>query len=1477
MEKPKSGNDRDSHLLFLSHASADTETAQALVARIESTPEARKHGLKVWIDKRDLKAGEGWQVQLEQALERDSTAFAVYVGSGGVINWVDSEVRVALSRARNDPEYPFIPILSKQCSGSDALPAFVRQYQGVKDVENNTEEFAKLIRAVTRQEGFSRVQFVDEPFLGLRAFEEKDTHLFFGRDEAADELIERLKRSRLLMVAGDSGAGKSSLVKAGLVPRYRGGVLSERRDQRSEAIVWHVVETRPGSSNPFDFLANRVAVGARDIGRSQDDIRALRKMVREQDPQVVTDALLDGAPKNARILVVVDQFEELFTLSSKTSRGPYIEMLLYLVKYNSPAEFRVVLTMRRDYYNLCHEYSDLYTWLEDRNRGAKYSVRRMSDVQLRACIEKPLSLTDAGPTDVFVDRVLADVGDQPGDLAMLEMALTECWRRRGEYNGDMLQAYTSIGGTAGALANIADEVFDRLSNDEQALAEASFIRLVRLGETGGTTRRMASRNEFSEGAWQVMQKLATEEYGRLIHISGVSHPERGAAGIEKGKFDDVAESISRSLIEPNSQEAAETVELSHEALVSQWPRYQGWLQASPDRKRIHDGLIVSAKLWATLTTKRSDELLTGNRLAEAIVLLDRHPLWLSEQERAFIGTSRTRARIRRLVEKGTVALLALLTVIAVWFGYNANIEKGRALKAERDAIRERSRAEAEKEKAQEAKELADKRADEAQTARKEAEKQRKETLRHQSLYFADRSRRQTALGNATNGIHLSLKALPFDLKKPDRPYVSQAEVALYHAVNSYRMKLVLHGHEDAIRYGAFSSDGCHIVTASNDNTARLWDAATGEELANLQGHEKTVYCAVFSPNKKLILTASVDGTARLWDVETGKTVAVLRGHEGPVFHAAFNPDGSRIVTASADGTAGLWDTKTGELVAFMQPNDRPKLVWQADFSPDGRYIITVLQYGPAQLWDAANGENLAILKGHDNRISHASFSPDSRFVITASEDKTARIWETKTGKQLTVLKGHYAALRYAAFDPEGQKVVTTAWNWPQERDGTARLWDARTGRQLSILRHENNVWHASFSPDGLQLATASGDGTAYLWDAETGQLLAVLKGHNDSVRHTAFSPDDLQVLTTSQDGTARLWKAKINQPIAILKGHDGPVFHAAFNPDGSRIVTASADGTARLWDVETGDPITVLQGHTAKVEYAQFSSNSLRVVTASWDFTARVWDAETGHQIAVLRHDAEVLNAMFTPDGRQVVTNSWDGTTRLWDAEKEKLLRFGYSLQASQNDYGSVELRPAERGEPLADIASRGKDDVPDRSYTVSNGLHIVSASDRTAWIFLAESHRPIARLRGHEARIRSVNLSPYSRYVVTTSDDQTARLWGIQGQELVVLRGHKGIVRHAAFSPVHHRLITASDDHTARLWDIETGQTLAVFNGHKDSVRHAAFDPNGFKVVTVSDDGTARLWRVLPAGKKLIDLARRMIPHELSPEDLRRLLYATD
>ena len=625
-------------LLFLSHAGADTGAARLLKQRIEQAPEACKRGLKVWFDKDNLRAGEPWQTQLEETIGQQATAFAVYVGSRGVINWVEAEVRLGLSRAigGNGQRFPFIPILAAGAVGSDALPGFARQFQAVRDVETNADEFQKLVAAVLGEAGAGSLPLEKEPFFGLKAIDETRSHLFFGRERETQELIERLSATHLLMVTGDSGSGKSSLVRAGLVPRWRGGALAELKGKRPDEEIWHVIETRPGS-NPRRALGDAVFAAAKRLGESAADCGTYKEWATSDEAEKVRDGLRCGLPANCtRTLVVVDQLEELLTLAPEEHRQAYVRLLLDLAAPKDES-FAVVLTMRRDYYNLCSEFPPLYERLEADNRRARYLLERMRDEDLRRVVTEPLKLAGVAQSarEALARSVLLDVGERPGDLALVQFALTAAWQHRNEYGGDLLQSYTGIGRVEGALARAAENVYadpEILGGDaREGEIAAVFIRLVRLGDTGGATRRIARRGEFSTARWSMLQALAEESGNRLVLISGLEGDER--------------------------------VEIAHEALVTQWPRFQRWLQAAAGDKRALDELTERAGRWATaegspattveqealvakankpvvISKSRDQYLATGADLERFDKLERRHKDWLSPTEVAYVTASK---------------------------------------------------------------------------------------------------------------------------------------------------------------------------------------------------------------------------------------------------------------------------------------------------------------------------------------------------------------------------------------------------------------------------------------------------------------------------------------------------------------------------------------------------------------------------------------------------------------------------------------------------------------------------------------------------------------------------------------------------------------------------------------------------------------------------------------------------------------------
>jgi WD40 repeat protein len=577
---------------------------------------------------------------------------------------------------------------------------------------------------------------------------------------------------------------------------------------------------------------------------------------------------------------------------------------------------------------------------------------------------------------------------------------------------------------------------------------------------------------------------------------------------------------------------------------------------------------------------------------------------------------------------------------------------------------------------------------------------------------------------------------------------------------------------------SFSPDGTRIVTASWQNqTARLWNAVTGQEITILDRHENGLTSASFSPDGARIVTTSWDRTARLWDAITGKEITVLRGHEDWVQSASFSSDGTRIITSSYDGTARLWETLTGQEIATFR--SREDLMLTASFSRDNPRIVTKGADGSARIWDAITGKEITVLRGHEDWVQSASFSLDGARVVTASQDRTARLWDAITGKEIHILRGHEHWVWDARFSLDGSRIVTAS------SDRTARVWDTATGHGIAVLRgHGDWVRSASFSPDSARIVTASADGITRLWNAITGQEIVAPSGHQNWVWSVSFSSDNTRLLTASRDGTTRLWDAITGQELAVLLGHEHWVESASFSPDGSRIVTASWDRTARLWDASSGQELAVLLGHEHWVREASFSPDNTRVLTASRDGTARLWDAVTGQELAVLLgHEHWVQSASFSSSGACIVTASHDRTSRVWNAIT---------------------------GHEIATL--RGHKDFVESASFSPDGTRIVTASwDRTARLWEATTGQEIAILRGHEQRVQSASFSSDGTRVITASWDGMTRIWeAVTGQEIAVLRGHEhGLISCASFSPDGTRVVTASWDRTVRLWDATNGQEI--------------------------------------------------------------------
>jgi WD40 repeat protein len=466
-------------------------------------------------------------------------------------------------------------------------------------------------------------------------------------------------------------------------------------------------------------------------------------------------------------------------------------------------------------------------------------------------------------------------------------------------------------------------------------------------------------------------------------------------------------------------------------------------------------------------------------------------------------------------------------------------------------------------------------------------------------------------------------------------------------------------HSAEVASAQFSPDGQRVVTASSwDNTARLWDAASGKPIGEPMKHEKFyirppglpanfVTSAQFGPDGKRVVTASDDHTARLWDAASGKAIGEPMKHEAKVNSAQFSPDGQRVVTASDDTTVQVWNAASGKPIG--EPMKHGDKVLAAQFSPDSQWVVAVSEDGTARVWDAATGKPIGEPM---EAVNSAQFSPDGHRVVTASEDNMARVWDAASGKPIGEPIMHGASVYSAQFSPDGERVVTVS------DDNTARVWDAVSGKPIGEpMKHGETVYAAEFSPDGQRVVTASKDNTARMWDAASGRPIGEPMTHEAWVRSAQFSPDGQRVVTASDDMTARVWDAATGKPIREPMKHRKSVNSVQLSPDGQRVVTASGDSishyyAAQLWDAVSGKPI----GEPMTGAYsAQFSPDCQHVLTASGDMTVRVWHAATGKPIGdPMKHGARVNSALFSPDSQRLVSASDDTTARLWDAATGK-------------------------------------------------------------------------------------------------------------------------------------------------------------------------------------------------------------------------------
>ncbi len=1189
------------------------------------------------------------------------------------------------------------------------------------------------------------------PYLGLSAYQEADHRYFFGRENLVQELLQRVQEANFITIAGPSGSGKSSIARAGLFHALRLGEKIEFSDR------WLLADMQP-KGDPIGELALALEKVTRSTGVG-DALHPDNKPTAELLWRQVRMYLPDDKSK---CVLLVDQFEELFTQTkSLQERNAFIDLLTEVVEL-AEDRFIIVLSLRSDFVSNCASHEKLRELMSQQFQ----LVGAMAPRDLAEAIILPAFEVGCEIDLELVSKITADMKGSPDALPLMSFALRDLFEaektKKGKPMDLTLPEYLQRGGLENALEVHANKVFKKFTKDQKEVAKSIFSKLIEVGQGRIDTRRTASLGELvpaSSSAEVVTSILGQLANVRLVIISGV---------VEKG---------DRPII---TNEQGPTVTIAHEKMIDAWP----WLRKLVDENRDLIALMNQIKADAQAWEKAKDVgyLYREGRLSHVEEQLKSLDIQLDAQAQNFIHECfKQREKERQEADKQRQKELE----------YIEELEKQTELAEAR-----------------------------SQAALSETAIKRNDPKA--AFYYAIKALHKCELaGSPVREVDIALtKAL---IELPFRATLRGHQGWITSVAINFNGTLIItgsidttarlwdgkgkclyefKGHTKPVTSVQFDSYGELLATASADGTVRIWDS-NGELRLILDDHKGPVNIVAFNHDSSQIVTASSDGTARLWNKE-GQCIAVLEKHTSAVTSAAFDFKGNRILTCSNDELTLVRDGN-GTPITFLKGHieNAHSAAFNRKEGSDRR-IVTASEEGVAWLWDG-DGRLITVLKGHTQPITSAVFNFEGNRIITTSKDGTARLWD-ENGEFIGALREHMGEIYSAQFNNDGTRIVTAS------SDNTARLWDDE-GRLIATLEgHTDKVSSAIFSRGNSLIVTASADGTACLWDGK-GVFKTVLKGHNNPVYIAKFSYDDKRIITTDKAGFAKLWDREGNI-INTLVDHTMTIRSVVSSHSGNRILTASEDHTARLWD-EEGNHLQALIGHKGIVSSASFNHDDSCIITSSSDGKFCLWRSDGILVSEVEGHDGHPINsAIFSHDGEKILTAGEDGTACIWDSEgilKKRLKKPGHIVELALFSHDSKCILTIGQEKTAILWDDQGNDMKPpieetrriySASFNHNNTRIIIISDDKKANLYDVNGER-INVLEGHSERITSATFNHDGSRILTTSVDRTARLWDGDGYFITSLYGHTNEVRYASFNYRGDLIVTASIDGTVRLWEI--------------------------------------------------------------------------